>query len=513
MNRNTRKDLHARCQTLYQRIVEELREIEDEGMRHDYAFTLLLRLVFAYFLQQHGLLDGDPGYLQSRLKRCSSADQSFSLFLACLTYWGLGTPTEERTGFAQQMLGKVPYLSGSLFYPHPSERLRSGQATWAVPELPNQIYEEAFAAFQWYTWTLVEGEGSDGPEGVVTPAFLGALAEHHVENRKRTGSYYTPVEICTYIVRQTCEPLILRQYELMTGRHCDSVEQLLDGLDDRDCALLLFVILPTLSGLDPACGAGDFLVVALDRMADIYQRVVERAESLRHPLLDGWIADFDGAYPCREFGLRKRVACRNLFGVDIQQPPLDVAKLRLALNLLKCVGRFDEELALPNLDYSLPRGNSLVGLDRITEKEQALLAGIHPGYNDLVETRNELVRLYQSAVGNPVTLAALRAEIDDCRAAAYQSLNRVLLSRLGEKRVQRRGAGTGRSTRSRRASEPDFTLDSLLRLDPFHYAFDFDAVMNRPWWARLDGEEAEVIQVDGRFKVCFGLERGRLPAS
>lgn len=509
MNRTTRKDLQPRCQAIHRRMTEELRaQVEDEGMRSDYAFTLLLRLVFAYFLQQQGLLDGDPGYLRTRLDRCRSAGQPFSLFLACLSYWGLGTPVEERTGFAGPLLGKVPYLSGSLFYPHPCERLQRGQATWAVPELSNQIFEEALATFQRYRWTLVEEEGSEGAEGVITPAFLGTLAEHHVENRKRTGTYYTPVEICTYIVRETCEPLILQQYEQLTGRHCDSVDHLLDSLDERDCALLLFVVLPTLAALDPACGAGDFLVIVLDRVTDIYRRVIERAESLHHPLLEGWIADFDGAYPCREFGLRKRVACRNLYGVDIQQAPLDVTKLRLALSLLKCVGKYDGVLALPNLDYRLPRGNSLVGLDRITEREQALLAGIHPGYGDLVEQWNELVWLYQSAIGSPATLGALRAEIDDCRAAAYRSLNQALLARMDQSRSERRGSGAGRTASSRR-NRPGFTLDSLLRLEPFHFSFDFDTVMNRPFWARLDGEEAEVVPANGRFKVRFGPRQGR----
>ena len=507
MNRATRKDLQGRCQILHQRISAELgAQIEDEGLRSDYAFILFLRLLFTYFLQQQGLLDGDPGYLQTRLDRCRSVGQPFSLFLACLTLWGFGTPVEERTGFAGPLLGKVPYLSGSLFSPHPSERLQRGQATWAVPGLSNQIFEEALATFERYRWTLVEEAGSDGAEGVITPAFLGTLAEHHVENRKRTGTYYTPVEICTYIVRETCEPLILKQFEQLTGRHCDSVDHLLDSLDERDCALLLFVVLPTLAVLDPACGAGDFLVIVLDRMTDIYRRVIERAERLHHPLLDGWIADFDRASPCREFGLRHRVACRNLYGVDIQQAPLDVTKLRLALALLKSVGKYSDALALPNLDYRLPRGNSLVGLDRITEREQAILAGIHPGYGALVERWNGLVWLYQSAIGSPSTLAALRAEIDDCRAAAYRSLNQAFLARMDRGRAERRGSGAGRTSRNRR-SGPAFTLDDLLRLEPFHFAFDFDPVMNRDIGARLDGEEAEVVQVGGRFRVRFGPER------
>jgi MmeI, DNA-methyltransferase domain len=511
MNRTTRKDLQARCQAIHQRMTEELRvQVEDEGTRSDYAFTLLLRLLFIYFLQQQGVLDGDACYLQTRLERCRDAGQPFSLFLACLTYWGFGTPATERSGFVEPLLGKVPYVSGSLFSPHPSERQGLGRATWAVPELSNQVFDEALAAFGWYRWTLVEGAGFSGPEGLVTPAFLGTLAEHRVEHRKQTGSFYTPEPICSYIVRETCEPLILQQYEQLTGRHFDSIEPFLAALEARDCALLLFVILPTLSILDPACGAGDFLVAALDRITALYQQVIERAAGLRHHLLEDWISDFDRGYPCREFGLRKRVASRNLFGVDIQQTPLEVAKLRLALNLLKCVGRDEVELALPNLDYALPRGNSLVGIARITEKEQVLLARLHPGYGELVRFRNELVRLYRTAVGNPVTLASLRADIDDCRDRAYQSLNRVLLEQLNEKQEAREGAGEGRKTRRGRR-ESGFTLEGLVSMDPFHYALDFDEVMHGSCWARLDNEEAEVVQVDGKLGVRFGPERGRPP--
>jgi hypothetical protein len=494
VNRNTRTALQERCQALHQRMGEELSgQIEDERERLDYAFALLLRLAFAYFLQQQGLLNGDAGYLQTQLERCSHVGQPFSLYLACLTYWGFGTPLEERGSFARQMLGKVPYLSGSLFYPHPQERMGKGHLPLAVPRVSNQIFEEVLAAFGWYSWTLVEGESTEGPDGVVTPAFLGTLVEQHVENRKQTGSFYTPVEICSYMVRQTCEPLILRYYEQMTGRHCENVEQLIEGLDERDCALLLLVILPTLSVLDPACGAGDFLVVLLDQMTDIYQRIIERALSLHHPMLDSWVTDFDAAHPNREFGIRKRVASRNLFGVDIQQAPLDVTKLRLALCQLKCVGETTcEELALPNLDYSLPRGNSLVGLDRLSDEDQAILATLHPGYDELVTKKEGLVRLYREAIGNPVVLAALRAEIQDCRTVAYRSLNRVLLARMGKK--------------------TDFTLEQLLSLDPFHYAFDFSDVMMRPMWARLDGSEAQVTEVEGRLMLQFGPERERAPS-
>jgi hypothetical protein len=504
MNRATRKDLHGRCQDFYQRIVEGLSCLGDEGDRRDCAFALLQRLLFSYFLQQQGLLDDDPGYLQRKVEQCRSTGVPFALFLATLTTEGFGIPLEARPFFARQVLGTVPYLSGSLFFSRPTERQQAQRAAAALTALPNEVFEEALAAFSGFTWTLVEGEHAAVPEGVVTPAFLGTLAEFSVQNRKQTGSFYTPEAICSYIVRQTCEPVLMKRFEEITGRHSDSIEELIATLDARDCALLLFVILPTISGCDPACGAGDFLVVSLERMADAYTRVIERAASLRNPFLDGWLRSFDDAQPGRAFALKKRVACQNIFGVDIQQLPLDVARLRLSLNLLGSVKEVSARLALPNLDYSLPRGNALIGLDRITDSVRVRLARIHPGYSELVATKNALVRRYQVAAGNPAQLAALRADIDACRQVAYESLNQVLLEQLQEKgaKIEERGREGQQARTSRR--KRGFTLEDIRALDPFHWAFDFDEVMNNFWWERLDGYEAQVSLVEGRLRVRFG---------
>jgi hypothetical protein len=513
MNRNTRKALTAECRVLQQRMIGELHELEGEDVRREYAFALLVRLLFAYFLQQQGLLDGNPRYLQSQLERCRNVNQPFSLFLATLAHWGLGVPAQERPFFATQFFGTIPYLSGDLFLPHPVELGRTGRGEWAIPELPNSLFEEALAAFQRFTWTLAEADAASamdgGPEGIVTSAFLGALAENQVENRKKTGSFYMPAPICSYIVRQTCEPAILQRFEQITGRACASVEQLIETASASDCALLLFVVLPTQSICDPAVGAGDFLVAALDRMADIYAGVMERAAALRHPVLEGWMQDFVDNHPGRAFGLKKRVLCRNLFGVDIQQPPLDVSRLRLSLDALSSVTQPGGNIALANLAYALRRGNSLIGVERITEKEEAQLARIHPGYRKLVATRNALVRCYRESLGNPVRLAALRADIDALRRAAYESLNRVLLERLIEHGAKIEVAGEpadrSRSNRQKR----DFTIEDIRAFDPFHWAFDFEEVMSGPWWNRLDGDEAQVSEVNGRMRVRFGPERER----
>ena len=166
-------------------------------------------------------------------------------------------------------------------------------------------------------------------------------------------------------------------------------------------------------------------------------------------------------------------------------------------------------IALANLAYALQRGNSLIGVERITEKEEAQLARIHPGYRELVATRNALVRCYREALGNPVRLAALRADIDALRRAAYESLNRVLLERLIEHGAKIEVAGEPADRPRSNRQKRDFTIEDILAFDPFHWAFDFEEVMSGPWWNRLDGDEAQVSEVNGRMRVRFGPERER----
>lgn len=502
MNSKTRKDFRKLCQALHQRIAGELSEIAGEDTRRDYAFVLLIRLLFARFLQEQGLLDGDPRYLMNRLARCREEKVTFSVFLTTLVYGGFCTPIEERPPFVQGMLGTIPYLSGSLFPFSTVERSHDPSSDWSLPQLPDEVFAEVLVAFDGFSWTCEERQDVTTPEGLITPAFLGSLTEHHIADRKKTGSYYTPEGITTYIVRQTCRPCILNMFEEVTSRRYDSIDELIAALDARDCGLLLFVILPTIAILDPACGAADFLVTGLHDMTAIYKQIIDRALNLHYPVLDGWLQDLDRTSPNRTFALKKRVLSRNLYGVDIQQIPLDVAKLRLALSLLSEVKNPGEDMPLPNLEFALPRGNALIGLDRITEREHARLLRLLPEYDDLIAAKNAFVREYQSTNGNPITLAVLRARVDALRRIAYDALNRVLLMRLQEGRSSR-----SENQKRERQKEFEFTLEYILSLDPFHWIFDMEFAMEHLWWERLDGEEAAVVLVNGRLHARFGPER------
>lgn len=86
--------------------------------------------------------------------------------------------------------------------------------------------------------------------------------------------------------------------------------------------------------------------------------------------------------------------------------------------------------------------------------------------------------------------SAIYARIRACRDEAYGYLNEILTERVAT-------PSKGRKT--------TFTLQDFERLKPFHWAYDFDEVMNHSWWMRCDPKEALVIEAEGQVRgIRFG---------
>ncbi len=96
--------------------------------REWYASLMLNRMMFIYFIQRRGFLDGDRDYLRNRLERMQREQgkdrflRFYRLFLLRLFHEGLGQPEAERTPELADLLGQVPYLNGGLFDVHDLER-------------------------------------------------------------------------------------------------------------------------------------------------------------------------------------------------------------------------------------------------------------------------------------------------------------------------------------------------------------------------------------------------------
>ena len=174
-----------------------------------YTAVLIDRLMFLWFLQEKGFLDGKKDYLQSRLAAHLTASTSsptqttfYKSFLAPLFFRGFA---EERTAANRASIeaafGSVPYLNGGLFAEHQLEQKYRGAL-----DVADAAFVKLFAFFDEWEWQLDERPLKSGKE--INPDVLGYIFEKFV-NQKQMGAYYTKEDITDYIGKNTIIPCLL----------------------------------------------------------------------------------------------------------------------------------------------------------------------------------------------------------------------------------------------------------------------------------------------------------------
>ena len=172
-----------------------------------YTSRMLNRLMFVYFIQQKGFLDGDTDYLRNRLTLVRQAKgkdkfQSFyRYFLLRLFHDGLGKSPDERDLDAtmKKLLGKVPFLNGGFFEVHELEQ------RYPDIDIPDKAFEKLFDFFDQYSWHLDERPLRANNE--INPDVVGYIFEKYI-NQKQMGAYYTKEDITEYISKNTVIPFL-----------------------------------------------------------------------------------------------------------------------------------------------------------------------------------------------------------------------------------------------------------------------------------------------------------------
>ena len=191
---------------------EFIEGIQDRVPQEWYAALMLNRLMFIYFIQKKHFLDGDPNYLESRLRKTQEkyGDDTFHNrfyrhFLRRLFSEGLGTPASRRDAELKKMLGKVPYLNGGLFDLHQIEQDNKDI------EIPDEAFEKLFAFFGKYNWHLDTRATASGKD--INPDVIGYIFEKYINDRARAekGTYYTREDVTGYITRNTVIPFLLNR--------------------------------------------------------------------------------------------------------------------------------------------------------------------------------------------------------------------------------------------------------------------------------------------------------------
>ena len=483
------KKFFAEFKTEHDSILGQITGINDDRDRRWYASVLLNRLMFVYFLQRKFFLDnGNGNYLQDKLaqSKAQGNDRFFRDFLCPLFFVGFakprsaGDPDDVRV---RHLVGEIPYLNGGIFLPHPVE------VRWADIALPDSAFEAVLTLFGRYSWNL--NDTPNGADDEINPDTLGYIFEKYI-NQKEFGAYYTRTEITEYLCEQTIHRLILDKINapavphIAPARSFDTLPDLLMALDAPLCKSLLHDVLPNLTLLDPSCGSGAFLVAAMKTLINVYSAVIGRIKFLPDRELTKWLRDTEAAHPSINYFIKREIIKNNLYGVDIMEESTEIAKLRLFLALVASAQTVDQLEPLPNIDFNILHGNSLIGLLHITERdfdERATL--FRKSYRQIVNEKEAAVRAYKNFNDNgqnaPVAdLRALRDDIDRRKSEANDLLSDMLLDDFSKKLAIKFEQATWDTVQNKegKPAKRALTARDIAALTPFHWGYEFDGIMN-----------------------------------
>ena len=333
----------------------------------DYVKKLMGRLVFLQFLQKKGWLgvgvhdewgSGDSEFIQNLFALCNDKDHFIDKVLEPL-FNDLNSENEKK--LPQY---RTPYLNGGLF-----EQEVADEMDFPLPEKYMKSLLDFFAS---YNFTIDENDPDDAEVGV-DPEMLGRIFENLLEDNKDKGAFYTPKEIVSYMCRESLIAYLQTGIEDETTkeaiRQFVTTHQVQEHLPENTDQLLKDVKI-----CDPAIGSGAFPMGLLKELF------------LCRTALEG-ISQHQAAE------IKKHIIQQNVYGVDIERGAVDIARLRFWLSLI-----VDEETpqALPNLDFKIMQGNSLleqykgVDLSTMTEKK-ADDTGMLTFFDDMIDVyRKEL---------------------------------------------------------------------------------------------------------------------------
>ncbi|MFM7332452.1 MAG: DNA methyltransferase, partial [Brachymonas sp.] len=499
----TTKKFFKAYQEQHLALLDHIEGIANERDKRWYASVLLNRLMFVWFLQKKGFLSQTGFQLADYLREALSkserlgVDQFFAVFLKALFFEAFAKPESERSKEARELTGKIPYLNGGLFLPHKLEQDESGNLRVGITlRVKDAAFKGIFDLFASFTWHLDDTPGGSADE--INPDVLGYIFEKYI-NQKAFGAYYTRPEITGYLAQQSIEKLILERIaepaipELKLKEiKFDSVPELLARMDARTALKLVNEVLPSITILDPAVGSGAFLVAALKTLINVYYAVVGRAQMEASAELKSWLDGIQKNHASVYYYIKRRIVTDNLYGVDIMEEACEIAKLRLFLAMVSSVRKVEDLEPLPNIDFNILPGNSLVGLMRVDSSrfdsknqgmtQMSLFAEAKPrSFAQLLTDKNRSLDTYRHSaemLGQDVDLGKLRNQIDAEFKDASAVMNEMLRDEFEKAGVRFEQATWDAKEKDlgkpikRTIERPDIDAQT-----PFHWGYVFDKIM------------------------------------
>lgn len=413
------KDFYLEYEKLFERVRDEIKSLrksnsaldkhlEERCIKNDeFAKKLLGQILFLYFLQKKGWFGvrrnqdwgaGDKNYIGSLYDRRQEIYQGidiseiksptfFNDVLEPLFYEALAVDRRDNNDYYSRFHSRIPFLNGGLFektYDWVNYRI----------QLPDELFSNDIRTkddekgtgilniFNRFNFTVHESEPLE-TEVAIDPEMLGNVFENLLlkEERGRSGTFYTPRLIVTYMCRQSLLNYLTTKL-LPEGeqQETDSLQLTVKGLEDLIASAEQFAAyeitkeengkeknyksykgkqfteeikyyapqidkhLANIKICDPAIGSGAFPV-------GILQEIVRIRKAL---------TTIKGIKDKSTYELKLHTIQNSIYGVDVEQSAVDIARLRLWLSLVVDEKDRKEIEVLPNLDYKIMQGNSLI---------------------------------------------------------------------------------------------------------------------------------------------------------
>ncbi len=222
--------------------------LESAGYRGHDLERFLVRVVFCLFADDTGIFDPRDSFLEFIETRTSEDGADLGGWLAQL-FQTLDTPETERSSTLDEDLARFPYVNGDLF----REFLR-------IPSFDAAMRQALLGACR-FDWS------------VISPAIFGALFQSVMDpaERRAQGAHYTTEKNILKVI----EPLFLDDLRAEFTR--------LKALKTRRAQRLgaFHTKLRGLTFLDPACGCGNFLIIAYRELRALEMEVIREIRTLK----------------------------------------------------------------------------------------------------------------------------------------------------------------------------------------------------------------------------------------
>lgn len=262
------------------------RALEGGGYRGHYLERFLVRVLFCLFAQWTGIFEQNE--FQLYIENRTAADGSDLGRALEELFRVLDTPKENRQTHLDETLANFPYVNGELF------RERLDFAAF------NKPMREALLRATEFDWSQI------------SPAIFGALFQSIMldADRRRIGAHYTSERDILKVIRPLFLDKLRAEFEAIRNDSSTRQRARLDDFLER---------LTKLKFLDPACGCGNFLVIAFREL-----RLLELdALILRQGAQTSLTLD--------EVNRLSRVDVDQFYGIEIVEWPARIAEVALWL--------------------------------------------------------------------------------------------------------------------------------------------------------------------------------------